>query len=101
MAVYQEQIGVSIVVVIKEPQPPSAQHLRRRSDLSGLARENQVLLFVIKTEKLSIDVGHEKILPAIAIIVPRVNSHPRARFACVAVAHARRQSNFFEFPAPL
>src|SRR5207248_3046955 len=71
------------------------------SNLARLVRENQLLLVVIKTEKLTIDISHEKILPAIAIIVRRVHSHSRARFACVAVGHARRQSNLFKSSAAL
>src|SRR5205814_7783999 len=61
MSVDQEQIGITIIVVIKEPQAPAAQHLGCRSNFSGLVRENQLLLVVIKTEKLTIDISHEKI----------------------------------------
>ena len=69
MAIYEEKIRVTVVVIIEELQSPTAQHLRCGSNLSGLVRENQILLVVIETEKLSIDVGHKKILPAIPIIV--------------------------------
>src|SRR5258705_6886895 len=101
MAVHQKQVRITIVVIIEEPQAPTAQHLRRRSNFSRLVSEYQILLIVIKTEKLSIDVGHKKILPAIAIIVCRVYSHSRTRFAGITESYAGRQSHFFKFSAPL
>src|SRR4051812_1012522 len=101
MAVNQEQIGITIIVVIKEPQAPTAQHLCRRANLARLVRENKILLVVIKTEKFTIDIRYEKILPTIAIVIRRIHSHSRTRFARVAVGHAGRQANFFEFSTTL
>src|SRR6266853_4341357 len=61
MAVYQKQIGVAVVVVIEEPQSPTAQHLRCGANLSGLVSKDQILLVVIETEKFPIDVGDKKV----------------------------------------
>ena len=90
MAIYQQQIRVTIVVIIEEPQSPTAQHLRCCSYFAGFIRKSQILLVVIKTEELSIDVGYKKILPAIAIIVRCVYSHSRARFAVLTEGHPSR-----------
>src|SRR6266446_2879779 len=101
MAIYQQQIRVTVVVIIEEPQSPTAQHLRCGSYFSGLIRKSQILPVVIKTEELSIDVRHKEILPAIAIIVCRVYSHSRARFAVLTEGYPSRQSDFFKFSAAL
>ena len=101
MAIDQKQIGIAVIIVIKEPQAPAAQHLRCRPNFTGLVRKDKILLVVVETEKLAIDIRHEKILPTVAIIVRRVYSHSRARFSRVAVSYTCRQSNLFKFSAPL
>src|SRR5216684_2268542 len=101
MAIYQQQIRVTIVVIIEEPQSPTAQHLRCCSYFSGFIRKSQVFLVVIKTEELSIDVRYKKILPAITVIVRCVYSHSRARPAVLTEGHPSRQSDLFKFSTTL
>src|SRR5438046_9728112 len=101
MSVNQEQIRITVVVVIKEPKAPTAQHLRCRSNLARLVRENKILLVLIKTEKFTIDIRHEEILPPIAIVICRVHSHSRARFAHVAERDPSSQADFFKLSVPL
>src|SRR6478672_6122538 len=101
MAVDKEEVRITIVIVVEEPQSPAAQHPRCRANFSGFIRKNQILLVMIETEKLLIDISHKKILPAVTIIVRCVNSHPGARLAGVTESHAGRQSAFFKFSASL
>ena len=68
MAVDQEQVGIAIIIIIKEPQAPAAKKLRRRTDFARLIGKRQILLVVIKTEKLLLDVGDEKVLPAVTVM---------------------------------
>src|SRR5262249_27267225 len=92
MPVNQEQIRITIVVIIKEFQAPAAQHLSRRRDLTRLIREDQIFLVVVKTEKLVIDVGDEEVLPSISVIVRRINAHSGAWSTGVAVSNPCSQS---------
>src|SRR6185369_16229253 len=67
--------GVAVVVVIKELQAPAAEQLRRWSNFAGLIGEDQLLVVMVETEELLIDVGDEKILPAVAVEVSSINAH--------------------------
>ena len=75
MPVNEKQIRITIVVIIKKFQAPAAQQLRCRSNLTGLIGKDQLLVVVLETEKLLIDIRDEKILPAIAVVVSRVDAH--------------------------
>ncbi len=75
MSVDEKQIGIAVIVVVKELQSPAAQQLSRRRNLTRLIREDQLLIVMIKTEKLLIDIGDEKILPAVAIVISRIDTH--------------------------
>src|SRR5947208_13244494 len=99
MAIDQEQVGVAVIVVVKESQTPAAEELRRRRNLSWFIRKGQILLIVIQAKELLLDVRNKEVLPAIAIIVSRIDSHARSRPAGGAEGHTGCKPLLFKFPA--
>ncbi len=96
MSVGEDEIGIAVVVVVEELQPPAAQEARSLADLAGLVQEGEVFLVLVEAEEFLIDVGDEQVLPAVAVVVGGVNAHPRARRARVAEGHARGQADLLE-----
>src|SRR6266404_7766272 len=100
MAVDQQQVRITVVVVIEELQTPPAQQLRGWSNLPRFVGEGQVLLIVIQTEEFLVDISHKEVLPAVAIIIGCVHAHAGARASGFAVRHARPKPCLFELAAP-
>src|SRR5262245_14926781 len=101
MAVDKKQVRIAVVIIIKKLQPPTAQQLCRGSDLARLIGKDQFLVVVIKTEELLIDVGDEKILPTIAVVIGRINAHTGTRPPGFAVCDTRRQTDLFKLALAL
>src|SRR5687768_10270050 len=100
MAVCQNEIGISIVVVIKEPQTPTAQQPCRWSNFSGSIDEGQILLILIQTKQFLIDIGYKQVLPAIAVVICCVHSHTGSRRTGVAVRNPGHQADLFKLSFP-
>src|SRR5688572_14823620 len=101
MAIYQEQVRIAVIVIIKEPQAPTTQKLRRRSYLARLVGKREIFLIMIKTKKLLLNVCHEKVLPAVAIIICGIDTHSGTGFSRSTEAHAGGEPDLFEFAAPI
>src|SRR5262245_32875387 len=96
MAVCQDKVLITIIVVVEELETPAAQKPGCLSDFTRPVNECQVFLVVVETEEFLIDVGNAEILPAITIKVSCVHTHARARVAGIAIAYARRQPDLFK-----
>ena len=81
MPINQKQVGITIVIIIKEAQSPTAKKLRGRCDFARLIRKGEILLIVIKTEKLLLDICDEQVLPSIPVVVCRIDAHSGPRFS--------------------
>src|SRR5215204_3800907 len=101
MTIRQDQIRITVVVVIEKAQAPTTEQTRRRSDFARSINKGQVFLVLIKTEQLLVDVGHEQVLPAVAVIVCRIDTHPGSRRARIAVSDTRQQPDLLKFSFPL
>src|SRR6185437_5951525 len=102
MAVGQQQVEVTVVVVVEKLQSPTAHQLRGFAD-TGWERciaESLLLVIVVKGKHFVVNVGLEEVDPAILIVVSRVDTHSRTRFAESAHADSREHSNLLEFPTP-
>src|SRR5688572_19112627 len=75
MSVCQKQIKIAVIIIIEEPQAPSAEKLGGWRDLPRLVGECQILLIMIEAEKLLLDIGHKEILPPVIVIICCINSH--------------------------
>src|SRR5688572_32759489 len=75
MSICQEQIKIAVIIIIKEPQAPSAEKLGGWRDFPRLVGECQIFLIMIEAEKLLLDIGHKEILPPVIVIICCINSH--------------------------
>src|SRR4030095_7213098 len=100
MAVDQEQVRITVVVVIKELQPPPAQQLGGGPDLSRFVGKSQFFLVVVQTEEFLVNVSNKKVLPSVAVIVRCIHAHTGARSPGFAVRYTCPETGFLESAAP-
>ena len=100
MAVRQEEIDDSVVVVIEELQPPATQQTRGLGHAVGARDVGEELVPVVSIQgkHLLVDVGDEQILLAITVDVGRVHAHARPRRSVGAEADLRRERDFVPLP---
>src|SRR5690349_10950167 len=91
MAIRENQIGIAVVVVIEEAQTPTTEQACGLSNLAGAINKGQILFIVIETEQLLIDVGDEQVLPAVVVVIGRIDAHSRARRTRIAISDAGQQ----------
>ena len=102
MTVGNDQVLVSVMIRIEKPDSPAAVHVRRHADSgwTGLVGITVVPAIPIDREFLAVEVADEEILAAIAIVVGRVDPHPRPRCSVGVVSHFGCQPDFLEAPSP-
>jgi hypothetical protein len=94
MAVGNDQVEVAIVVEVKKLQPPAAHEACDRPDRRSERDvvESSLMVIVVERIHLVVDVGDEKIDPAVLIVVGGVDAHPGAGHAEGIVGHTGEQS---------
>src|SRR5688500_6361459 len=98
MTVYEKQVGIAVVVVVKKLKPPAAKKVSRWRDLARLVREDQLAVVVIKAEKLVIDVSDEQVLPAVGVVIGCIHAHSRSRPPGFTVSHTRGKPDLLKLP---
>src|SRR5712692_5557665 len=86
MAVRKDEINIAVIIVVEKLQAPSAQKasgLRNGLRLRDV-NESLVLVVLVQGEFFLVHVGDEEILPAVVVVVRRINAHSRASLAVVA-----------------
>ena len=103
VAVGQEQIERSVVIVVEEAQSPAAQEARclRHLVLEGDVAEGLVLAVLVEREHLLIHVGDEEVLPAIAVEIGGIHAHAGAGAAILAESHFGRERDLFPLASGL
>ena len=103
MAVRENEIDQTVVVIVEIFEAPTAQQPCRLRDIIRLRHIAKGLVFIVLVDgkHLMIDIRDEQILPAVSIEVGGIHSHSRTRLPAFAEAHASLQRNFFPFPASI
>src|SRR5216683_7186977 len=98
VAVGKKQIEITVIVIVKKFQSPSAHQPRCGAD-SGRCRlvvKGFVVVVLIDRKHLTVYIGYKQVHPPIFVEVGGIHSHAGARPAVRAVGHARIRSSFFE-----
>ena len=96
MAVRKDQVRIAVVVEVKEAQAPAAVQPGLPAHFERGVDEIVALEVLVQAEHLLVDVRHEQVLPAVAVVVRRVDPHAGSRRAGVAVGHSQQQAFFVE-----
>src|SRR5580704_260932 len=98
MAIGDEEIDVSVVVIIEEFNSPSAHQTSDASDAHAFGGVVKGVVVIVAVDRIHflIHVGDEKILPAILIKIGRVNAHPGSRAAILTVGDSGVEPNLLE-----
>src|SRR5580704_9932035 len=100
MSVGEKQVEVAVVIVIKELGTPTAQEPRRAADAERASHvvKCEIVIVVIDGIHFLVDIRHKKVLPAILIIVRRIDPHARSRTSVLAISDTGVKADFFELP---
>src|SRR5712692_2738127 len=103
MAVGQQKVDAAVIIIVEIFQPPAAEQTRNLRDAMrvGQIGECLVMIVAIEREHLLVDVGHEEVLPTIAIQVRGIDAHPRSSLPALAEPNARLKSDLFPLDAAL
>ena len=95
IAVRKEKIEIAIVIVVEEFQAPAAHQSRSLGNTGGNGDIVKAVIAVVAIdgEVFPINVGDEKILPAVVVKVSRIRSHSRAWTSIRAECHTGFGSN--------
>src|SRR5215468_3128930 len=103
MSVGNEQIEISIVVIVEKLYSPSAHepcHASKPHWLSQIVKR-KVMIAVVDGIHLLVNIGYKEVLPAVLIEIGRIDSHARAGSPILAVGNTGFESHLLKFSATL
>src|SRR5438132_5481803 len=90
IAVGEQQIKVTIVVIVKKLQSPSAHEFSGSADARGKGQvvKRFVMIVFIYGEHFAVEVRYEQAHPSIIIEIGRIHAHARSCPAAITVSNA-------------
>src|SRR5581483_1002630 len=97
----QEQMQITVVVIVEELQSPSAHQASRlaHSILHRHIVESLIVVVLIERIHSVIDIGDEKVHPAVLIEIRPINSHAGPRASLCAILNPPLLPNLLETAA--